>query len=140
MRVFLDTNVVCDALFEREPWKTDALAIFALSQRRVITAVVSALSLANVFYIGRKLIGRERATVTVRKCLGTMIVIPLDASSLAEAAGRGGPDFEDDVQITLALSSGAEAIVSRDAAGFRQSPLPVWMPSDFLMRAQESEL
>jgi len=136
MQVFLDTNVVCDALFEREPWKEDALAILTLSRQQAITAIVSALTIANVFYIGRKLVGRERAASTVRTCLATFVVLSLDRDAVAEACGRGGSDFEDDLQLTRALRSSADAIVTRDANGFRGSPLVIWTPAEFLSRLQ----
>jgi predicted nucleic acid-binding protein len=136
MRVFLDTNVVCDPLFEREPWKGDALAILSLTRHQSITAIVSALTVANVFYIGRKLVGRERATATIRTCLATFVVVPLDREAVSEALGRGGSDFEDDLQLTLALQSNAEAVITRDALGFRGSPLTSWTPAEFLGRLQ----
>jgi predicted nucleic acid-binding protein len=136
MRVFLDTNVVCDALFEREPWKDDALAILRLSRQQAITAMVSALTIANVFYVGRKLVGRERAISTIRACMATFVVVSLDREAVSEALGRGGSDFEDDLQLTLALRSNAEVVVTRDAVGFRGSPLNTWTPARFLAHLQ----
>ncbi|MEX2176780.1 MAG: PIN domain-containing protein [Pirellulaceae bacterium] len=134
MRVFLDTNVVCDALFEREPWKDEALAILSLARQQSIAAIVSALTIANVYYIGRKLVGRERSIVTVQTCLATFVVASLDRESVVEALGRSGSDFEDNLQLTLAMRASAEAIVTRDAIGFRGSPLVTWTPSQFLAR------
>lgn len=134
--MFLDTNVVCNALFERDPWKDDALAILRLSSQQTITAIVSALTIANVFYVGRKLVGRERAVSTIRTCLATFVVVSLDREAVSEALGRGGSDFEDDLQLTLAMRSSAEAVVTRDAIGFRGSPLTTWNPTEFLARLQ----
>jgi predicted nucleic acid-binding protein len=136
MRVFVDTNVVCDALLERAPWKHDATAILQLARQGALTAVDSALTVCNVYYVGRKLVGKARAAAPVQACMNSLEVLAVDASTLSTALARRGVDFEDDVQLTLAIAANVDAIVTRDARGFQASPISIWHPTGLLARLQ----
>lgn len=139
MRLFLDANVVCDALFEREPWKADAEAIVAQARDRKLIGIVSALTVANIYYIGRKLFDRARAAATVRKCLDAFEIGPVDHDCIASALARKGSDFEDDIQLVVAMTAGADGIVTRDAIGFRGSPIPVYTPIELIRQLQTQQ-
>ena len=136
MRLFHDTNVVCYALLERDPWKQEAIAIIDLARQGTLTAVVSALTVAIVYYIGRKLVGRERAWATVKACLNSLEILAVDTDTLNAALGRRGRDFEDDIQLTLAIAAKVDAIITRDARGFQASPIGIWTPTELLQRLQ----
>ena len=73
------------------------------------------------------LITRDRqATGSARKVFE---VAPVDGAVIRSALGLSWPDFEDAVCAAAAAASGCEAIVSRDAAGFRHSPVPAIDPA-----------
>jgi len=54
-RVLLDTNVVLDFLLDRVPFADAAATLWQANDAGKITAYVSAITPANVFYIARKL-------------------------------------------------------------------------------------
>jgi predicted nucleic acid-binding protein len=60
MRALLDTNVLLDSLLGRPPWHADADTIMRQAQPGVLDLVISALTVANLFYIGRRLVGVAR--------------------------------------------------------------------------------
>ena len=60
-RVLLDTNVVLDFLLDRVPFADAAATLWQANDAGKITAYVSAITPANVFYIARKLKGVETA-------------------------------------------------------------------------------
>lgn len=43
-------------------------------------------------------------------------------------------DYEDNLQIACAVEAGLDAIISRDPAGFTQSPIPVLTPAALLLQ------
>jgi predicted nucleic acid-binding protein len=47
IRVLLDTNVILDALLDREPWAADAKRIWAAHLEKQLAAHVTATSLAE---------------------------------------------------------------------------------------------
>ena len=61
MRVLLDTNVILDPMLQRPQWHIDADAILHAAERGEVTCAVTALSIANLFYIGRRIVGTEQA-------------------------------------------------------------------------------
>lgn len=72
MHVLLDTNVILDSMLQRLPWHVEADAILQAAGRGEVTCAVTALSIANLFYVGRRLVGTDRARTGVRICLNTL--------------------------------------------------------------------
>jgi predicted nucleic acid-binding protein len=132
--VLLDTNVVLDALLDRQPWSPDAIQIWQAHVAGQIDAHVIATSLTNIFYVSRKLVGRERAWQGIHACLDQLRVIAVDAALLQTAVAFRGRDLEDDLQIACATAAKLEAIVTRDPTGFAHSPIEVLTPAQLLQR------
>ena len=132
MRIILDTNVILDALLDRDPWANDAKAIWMAHADGRISAHLTASSLTDIFYISRRLTDRARAWQAVRACLDQLFVLGVGHAELEAAATSGEGDFEDNVQIACAQLAGVDFIVTRDPSGFIGSPVPVVAPSDFL--------
>ena len=65
--VFIDTDVVLDLLARREPFYPAAARLFSLVELGELTACVSALTFANLFYLLRKELGAARAVEVLRK-------------------------------------------------------------------------
>ncbi len=132
MRILLDTNVVLDVLLNRLPWHAEAEAILTASRTGQIDCAISALTIANVFYIGRRQMGAERAREIVRVCLRSFEILPIDRRVLDEADLLGGSDFEDNIQIVSAALAAVDAIVTRDPQGFSGSTVPVLTPQELV--------
>jgi predicted nucleic acid-binding protein len=60
MHVLLDTNVILDAMLQRTPWHGDTDAILHAAGRGEVRCAVTTLSIANLFYIGRRMWGCSR--------------------------------------------------------------------------------
>lgn len=139
MRVFLDTNVVCDWLLDREPWRTDAQIIARRIAEGRLECLIAATTVTNLFYIARKLVGRESALTLVGRCLTSFEICPIDSQLLAQALNLPGPDFEDNVQTMAAVRAGSDCIVTRDAKGFPSATLRVVPPSQLVAELQKVE-
>lgn len=59
MKVFLDTNILLDYLLGREPNVGDAITLFQLANSKLLTLLVTDLSIANIAYITRKSIEKD---------------------------------------------------------------------------------
>lgn len=132
MRVLFDTNIVLDFLLERGTFLPDALALFTAHDQKKIDAFVSAITPVNVFYIIRKEAGLQKAVEAVAAILDTLDVCFLDKRILEDATQLPVTDYEDAVQVASALSSRLDCIVTRDLKDYKNSPLPVYSPSDFI--------
>ena len=133
-RVLLDTNVILDVLLDRQPWSTDAKALWQAHLNNQFAAHVTATSLTDIFYISRRHAGRDRAWLAVQACLNQLYVIPVGFNELQVAATSGGSDFEDNLQIACAMTTQLDVIVTRDPSGFATSSIPVLTPQQMLAR------
>lgn len=138
MRVLLDTNVVLDSLLQRPPWHDEADAILRAADRREVVCVLTALSIANMFYIGRRFVGTDQARADIRVCLHRFEVLSVDRQTLLDADVLLGNDFEDNIQTATAITAEVDGIVTRDPSGFVHSPVPVWSPAELLLRLTPS--
>lgn len=134
MKVLIDVNVVLDVLLDRQPWVVDAQAVWDANHNRQIEGFVVATAVTNLYYIARRLVGSQAALKASLSCLAAFEVIPVDHSVLSDAAALPGNDFEDNVAIRCAVSSGMSAIVTRDSSGFAHSPVPSQTPRELLTR------
>lgn len=132
MNVLIDTNIVLDVLLKREPWLAESQQVWQACDDARITGYLVASTLTDVFYIARKIIGREAAIEAVELCLATFAICPVDRTVLEQALVLAGPDFEDNVQIAAATRTGLDAIVTRNPDDFATSPLPVLNPATLL--------
>ena len=48
--------------------------------------------------------------------------------------GRAGQDFEDHLKLSSAVAANLDAIVTRDEAGFRHSPIAVLTPTQLIAK------
>lgn len=129
MKVLLDVNVILDVLLQRPEWLADAQAVWDAADGAQLHSCLAASSLTDIFYIARKLVGEGPARTIVRDCLDTLDILGVDEKALEEAYARPETDYEDALQIAIATLNSVDAIVTRDAVGFAESPVPVWTPA-----------
>jgi predicted nucleic acid-binding protein len=123
---------VLDVLQQRAPWVHEAVGIWQAMSSRKIEACVSASAVTDLFYISRRMVGKPAALKIVRAVLDEMTVLPVDRKQLDDAYSLSLADFEDALQVVVARDNGLDALVTRDAAGFKGSPVTVLTPADLL--------
>jgi predicted nucleic acid-binding protein len=134
MRVLLDVNVLLDAMLQRAPWHQEADAILQAAVQGQVTCATTTLSLATIFYVGRKVVGNAAARAAVRKFLAAFDILPVDKQTLFDADALPGNDFEDNILIAAAVTASLDALVTRNTADFAHAPIPVWEPAELLKR------
>lgn len=134
MRVLLDTNILLDALLEREPFVREAEALFEAIESDQIEGYVTATTLTDIFYIVRKAKGVAIAKQAVSRILAGMQVCTVDRRILEAAISSLLPDFEDAVQIACALNENLDAIITRDTQDFADASLQILSAGELLQR------
>lgn len=132
IRVLLDTNVVLDVLLSREPWRSEAAALWQAVDDEQLTAYLPASAVTDIFNVARKLTDIARARQSVQVCLDAFNIGIVDRAVLERAQVLSGPDFEDNVQIACAEFNALDAIVTRNPDDFAGSPVAVWSPEQCL--------
>lgn len=138
-RVLVDLNIALDIFLARQPWSTEAAAIWKANHEGSVDAYFASVSVPTLFYVIRKQRGLVLAQRAVADCLTSPTIIPVALSTLRLAAIGPGTDFEDNLQIASAVESGLDVIVTRDPKGFAGSPVPVLSPTELLVRLSRNE-
>jgi predicted nucleic acid-binding protein len=129
--VFLDTNIILDIVLNRNEFVADARKILELYDEDGLDLYTSALSIANVAYVVKKL-GKNHIEV-VRQLLTWFSLIDLTRNHFEYSVASRFKDFEDGLQYFAAREiKGLDYIITRDTYGFRESGIPVVTPKEFL--------
>jgi predicted nucleic acid-binding protein len=132
VKVLIDTNVVLDVLLDRRPFSDPAGILFSMVEKGELSGFLGATTVTTIFYLATKVIGRPGARKEVSKLLSLFEVAPVTRAVLDAALKSRISDFEDAVLCEAATHVGADAIVTRDAAGFKASSLPVYSPEELI--------
>lgn len=118
-RVFLDTNVILDAVIPIRENYQGANAILSAVDFGEIEGCVSLLTVANAAYILRK--GRTSQDVVhiLRETLEGITILPMDGSQVQRAYQVEAPDFEDVLQYECAKAAGCDCFVTGNVKHFR---------------------
>ena len=132
MRVLLDTNVVLDFVLERQSFFAEADEIFIRLKNNEFEAFVSAITPINVFYTTRKEKDKTTAFAAVEELLKLVQIAESSNRIFQNALALNFNDYEDAVQVVGAVAARLDAIITRNLRDYRNSPLPVYSPADFL--------
>ena len=134
LRVLVDTNVALDQLLARQPWFAQAQPLWQARDDGQVIAFLSTTTITDLYYIAGRQVGRDEAHRVVERCLREFGLIVVTRAVLEAALVSPGSDFEDNVQIACAVSASLDLIITRDVAGFRQSPIPAIEPAAIVGR------
>ncbi|SFB47656.1 PIN domain-containing protein [Algoriphagus aquimarinus] len=130
---FIDSDVILDALLDREPFAANARNIFKLVASREIEVFCSSIIVTNVFYLVKKQFNSNRAYSSIDKLLGYFKVLPVGELEIKNSIKSGFSDFEDGIQHQVALQNPAiKAIVTRNTKDYRLSTIVVITPAELL--------
>lgn len=131
-KILIDTNVCLDAIQRRKPYDVQALKILNLSEMKIIKGIVSAHTFDTIFYILFRENNIENVYQAIEGLRESVDVATVSRDVIDKALQLKWPDFEDAIHYHAALTSGCDAIVTRNKSGFREAELPVLSPVQFL--------
>ncbi len=137
-KVLIDSDVILDLFLDREPFSDQSEQIFERLAEKRFQGFVTSAAMLNIYYITRKMLGRDAALRCVRQLLETdeLDVLPVDKHHIQTGADADMRDFEDAVQAAVANSNGIDMIVTRNLRDFRQSPIPAVKPDELMRRLE----
>ena len=135
MVVLVDTNIIIDALANREPYADNAKKILEKCAAREVTGILAAHSIPNMFYIFRKNFSKDERRFLIKNLCNIFKISDLNAKKiLAALENEKFVDFEDCLQEECAVESMADYIVTRNPADFANSRVKVILPEEFLKK------
>ncbi len=132
MKLFIDSDILLDAILLREPYHDFALKVLSLTGMKDHALSISAHSLLNVYYFTRKIAGKSAAAKSVGLLENKLLVLPTEGISIRSALITSFTDIEDAVQYTIALNGHCDIIITRNLKDFKKSQLPVMTAEQYL--------
>ena len=132
MILFIDTNILLDVIFNRQPFLDDAKKIFSMVSKEDTEGFIANISVLNAHYIVSGHLNRKKADKAVALILELFELVQADDHVLRCALNSGLKDFEDAVQYFCAVKCDADYIITRNIKDFPLNDIPVLTPDEFL--------
>ncbi|MCC5925517.1 MAG: PIN domain-containing protein [Bacteroidetes bacterium] len=132
--VFLDINIIMDALYQRTPWCEDASKIISMAEEGRIDAYMAAISVDTLSFLLRKNHSPKQITgiiINLRKILN---IATVDNHVIDHALSLNWNDLEDAIQYASAIHAQCAVLITRNLSDYRghNENIRVVGPADFL--------
>lgn len=131
--ILIDTDVLLDFFFDREPFAEFAAGILDCCEEKSIKGFTTPVIICNVYYLLRK---AERNDIIIEKLklLLTIIdIIDMNKEVVVNALNSDFKDFEDALQNFSAIQNEHISIIlTRNIRDFKKSKLAVISPEIYL--------
>lgn len=121
-----------DLLLAREPFVQSAAKIFALTEQSELEAYLCATTVTTVDYLLSQALDKSEARIALNRLLELFEIAPVNRPVIEGALRSRIKDFEDAVIEQAAHLVSAQAIISRDTKGFKNSMVKALDPVELL--------
>ena len=128
MKLLIDTNVLLDVFLCREQFLADAKKLFIMKQFRDAELWIAAQSYTDLYYVGAKAHGSAHMQEILKEVSPLLNACSLDGADISNALSE---QWEDCLIWRAAKKIKADYIVTRNAADFVRSDIPVLTPAKF---------
>jgi predicted nucleic acid-binding protein len=135
MKLLIDTNVILDALMEREPWAKSAQAILLAVAEEKVEGCITASTVTDIYYILKKTLGdKERVKLVLLGLFASITVLDVTGADCEKAFELSMPDYEDALLAYCGKRHKADLIVTRNPKHFAGAPVKAISPDETLQK------
>jgi predicted nucleic acid-binding protein len=138
-KIFIDSDIILDLLARRELFYDDAAKLFILAYNKKIELYTTAVVLANVFYILRKIKGNEETKRQLKNLRLLVRVMPINENIVDIVLNSKFSDFEDGLQYYTARENSIFAIITRNIKDYKEKDIGITIQtsSEYIKMNQE---
>ena len=132
-KILIDTDVILDFFFDREPFSENAAKILSLCESKEITGFVTPVIISNVYYLLRQTAKHEKIIEKLKMLFSITDVLVINKDSILQALNSEFKDFEDALQnYSAELNKEIDIIITRNTKDYKNSSLGVMTPDNYL--------
>ena len=132
-KILVDTDVLLDFFFDRDPFAENAAQIISLCERKEIDGFITPVICSNLYYLLRQSSTHAFVIKQLKQLISIIDVISIDKNVIFSALESGFKDFEDALQSFAALQSKKiKLIITRNIKDFTKSEIPAMTPEHYL--------
>lgn len=134
-KVLIDTDVILDFFFDRQPFAEHATEIFLLCENKQIQGFTTPVIISNTYYLLKKTAKHEIIIEKLKQLLNIIGILEMNNDVVIEALNSKFKDFEDALQNFAAVNHGdIKIIITRNVRDFQKSELAVLTPEMYLKK------
>ncbi|EOQ87262.1 PIN domain protein [Leptospira yanagawae serovar Saopaulo str. Sao Paulo = ATCC 700523] len=130
--VYLDSDVIIDYLYAREPFFQESVELISLIENKKIKGYISSLIIWNIFYILAKYTNQKSARALIKEFKTIIEIIPIDEKIIDLGLDSSIKDFEDSIQYFAAKSKKIKYIITRNKKDYPNGEIKPLSPKEFL--------
>ncbi len=131
--VLIDTDVILDSFFDREPFSEFSTEILNLCEQKKLNGFTTPVIISNVYYLLRKSAKHQIIIEKIKQLLTIIDIVKMDKNVVLSALNSEFKDFEDALQNFSAIENGnIKIILTRNIKDFSKSKLAVLTPETYL--------
>ena len=132
-RILIDTDVILDFFFDREPFAENAAKILSLCESKEIKGFITPVIISNVYYLLRQTAKHEKIIEKLKMLVSITEILVIDKDAILQALNSDFKDFEDALQNYAAeLDKEIDLILTRNTKDFKNSSLAVMTPDNYM--------
>jgi predicted nucleic acid-binding protein len=131
-KLFIDSDIILDLLAERPSFYDDAAKIFSWAYKKKIELYTTAVVLANVFYILRKVNGNNKSKEQIKDLRLLVKILPIDENIVDMALSSKLNDFEDGLQYYTAKEQNLFGIITRNLKDYKIKDIIIQSSKEFV--------
>ena len=132
-KVLIDTDVILDFFFDRQPFAEYASQVMGLCESNQIKGFVTPVIYSNVYYLLRQTARHDKVIDNLKQLIMITDVLLMDKEVVINALNSGFKDFEDGLQNFAAMKNGEiDVILTRNLKDFNKSEIGVLSPELYI--------
>jgi len=131
--VLIDTDVILDFFFDRQPFAESASEVFSLCESGHVIGYTTPVIICNVYYLLRKIAKHEAIIAKLKQLLEIVGIIDMNREVVLKALDSKFKDIEDALQnFSASLNGDINIILTRNVKDFSKSDIAVMTPEMFV--------
>ena len=130
--VLIDSDVILDFFFDREPHSKYASYVLSQMELKNVNGFITAVILSNVYYLLKKRSTHERVIKKLNQLLTITSILVIDKQIILKAMNSKFKDFEDALQNYACESFGkVDLILTRNIKDYKRSEIGILTPEQY---------
>ena len=131
--ILIDTDVILDLFFDREPFSENAAKILSLCEKKAVIGFVTPVIISNVYYLLSQKAKQEKVMQKLKLLMSILEVLVIDKKAIIVSLNSEFKDFEDALQnYSAELNGEIDIIITRNTKDYKKSQIGIMNPENFL--------
>lgn len=132
MNVLFDSNVIIDAITQRDQSNAGAKGLYLKAVGKEINGFLVSKQITDIAYVLRKYVGKDKIRSFCQFLCRAFIILPFTKEDILEASLLDGKDFEDDIIIYVAGANSMDYIATNNISDFSESSVKALKSEEIL--------